>query len=173
MPKLNQGLAQAVGEAEAVHGFGLIEPGKYVARLAEVRADTTSAGNPMWVCEFQDIRTLDGQRVPGRQWWNLNLPLDPNTPPANYEKGPEKWAQAQGLSAGRLKAFFDAFGYTSDSDTEEMIGEEAVITIGVRTIQQGARQGEKANQINDIEPLSKFGVEATEATSSYADDTPW
>lgn len=170
MPKLNKALAKAAAEAEPTHGFGLLPAGKYVARLSGVEAKSTNKGDPMWVAEFSDLRALDtGEKASGRQWWNLNIPLDANDVPADYEKGPEKWAQAQSLSLGRLTAFFDAFGYETGSDTDEMIGEEAVITVGIRTIQGGNRSGEKANEVRDIESLEKYGKESTAATSGDDD----
>lgn len=156
MPKLNKKMAKAVDKSEATHGFALLTPGKYFAKLSDVRADETKDKNPMWVAEFKDLRSVTDTEssIPGRQWWNLNLPLDEM--PANY-KNPEKFDQAQDLSRGRLKAFFEAFGYEVESDTDEMLGEVAVITIGIRTIQQGARTGEKVNTINDIESADEFG----------------
>lgn len=156
MPKLNKKVAKAVDKAEAVHGFSLLTPGKYFAKLTEVKADTTKDGAPMWVAEFSDLRPVDGgDKVPGRQWWNLNLPQDDM--PKSYDKGADKWEASQRMATGRLKAFFEAFGYEVDSDTDEMLGEVAVLTIGIRTIQQGARQGDKANTINDIESVDEFG----------------
>lgn len=160
MPKLNKKLAKSVEQVEATHGFGLIDNGKYFARLLEVRVEETKAGNPMWVAEFGDLVSVStGKKVGGRQWWNLNLPLDSDDMPASYDKGQEKWDQAQELSAGRLKAFFEAFGYEVDSDTDEIIDarDVAVITVGTRTISQGARTGEKANEVRDIESAYDFG----------------
>jgi hypothetical protein len=157
MPKLSNQITETVESAEASSGFELIKPGKYAAKLSGVEARETNAGNPMWVAEFSDITAADGTTIPGRQWYNLNLPLDPNVVPANYPKTPEKYAQAQALSAGRLKAFFEAFGYTADSDTDEMIGETAVITVGVRVISSGTRQGEEANEVRKVETIDTWG----------------
>ena len=154
MPKLSKKIVKRVAEAEATHGFKLIPPGKYFARLAGVEAKQTKDDNPMWVAEFKDIFSIDGEKQPGRQWWNLNLPLDPDDVPAG--KDAQKWATAQSLSEGRLKAFFEGFGYSEDSDTDEMINEVAVITIGIRKITQGNRTGEDVNQINDIEPTDDY-----------------
>jgi hypothetical protein len=115
----------------------------------------------MWVAEFQNIVTLDGEEKPGRQWYNLNLPTT-DTPPDGYEKGAEKWEQYQGLCAGRIKAFFEAFGYTEDSDTDEMIGDRVVLQIGIRTIQNGDRKGESTNTVNGVAPLDSVDFEDAE-----------
>lgn len=177
MPKLSKKLTKQVDEAEATHGYQLIKPGKYFCKLGGVEVKQTKEDNPMWVAEFKDIYSLDGERQQGRQWWNLNLPIEGDAP---ADKDPKKWADAQRLSKGRLKAFFEAFGYSVDSDTDEMIGEVAVITIGIRKISQGARTGEDANQINDIEATDDYEdelenvdwSESAESTGAKnADDT--
>ena len=164
MPKLAAKDRKKVKKAEAVSGgFEPLKPGKYVAQLSAVEAKNSAAGNPMWVAEFDEIHDLDGERQPGRQWYNLNLPTT-DTPPDGYtgkgKKSPEEsWAQYQELCAGRLKAFFEAFGYTEDSDTDEMIGERAVIQIGIRTIQNGPRTGETTNSVNGVLPLDSVDYE--------------
>lgn len=153
MAKLAAKDRKKVAAAEATQGgFELIAPGKYRAALKDVETRTSNAGNPMWVAVFNEIHGLDGKKVPGQQWYNLNLPTS-DTPPDGYEKGAEKWEQYQALCAGRIKAFFEAFGYTVDSDTDEMIGDECIIQIGIRTIKSGAKAGEKANEVNGVFPL--------------------
>lgn len=162
MPKLSAKHRKAVKKAEAVSSeFQPLVPGKYVAELSGVEAKMSGNGNPMWVAEFVEIHNLDGEKQPGRQWYNLNLPTT-DEPPADYEKGEEKWLQYQRLCEGRLKAFFEAFGYTEDSDTDEMIGDRVVLQIGVRTIQNGARAGEKTNSVNGVAPLDSVNFESDE-----------
>lgn len=164
MPKLAAKIKKKVEKAQAVSGeFEPLAPGKYVAVLNEVEAKSSAAGNPMWVAEFGDIRDMDGESQPGRLWYNLNLPTT-DTPPDDYAKGEEKWKQYQRLCEGRIKAFFEAFGYEVDSDTDEMVGEEVVLIVGVRTISNGPRAGERTNSVNGVK--SAEGVE----TSSNGDD---
>lgn len=162
MPKLAAKDRKKVAKAQAVGGdFEPLKPGKYIAELSAVEAKNSAAGNPMWVAEFTDIHNLDGEKQPGRQWYNLNLPTS-DTPPDGYTKGEEKWQQYQGLCAGRIKAFFEAFGYSEDSDTDEMIGERVVLQIGVRTIQNGARAGEETNSVNGVQPLDSVDYEGAD-----------
>jgi hypothetical protein len=157
MPKLNQKMRKQVEKSESVSGeFEPMRPGKYLATLNEVEAKNSSAGNPMWVAEFGDIKDMDGESKPGRLWYNLNLPTS-DTPPDSYEKGADKWKQYQDLCRGRLKAFYEAFGYTLDSDTDEFVGDQAVLVVGVRTIQNGERAGERTNSVNGVK--SAEGVE--------------
>lgn len=167
MPKLAAKVRKQVEKAEAVSGgFEPLTPGKYVAELSDVEARTSNAGAPMWVAEFTEIHDLDGERQPGRQWYNLMLPQDKmpeDYQPKSGKKSPEEaWEAYQNLSKGRLKAFFEAFGYTVDSDTDEMIGERCVIQVGVRTIQSGARAGEQTNQVNGVFPLDSVDYEGGE-----------
>lgn len=177
MPKLNAKMRKKVDKAEAVSGeFELLKPGKYIGRLAGVEAKNSNAGNPMWVAEFDEIHDLDGERVPGRQWYNINLPIDGPMPegyqPKNSKKSPEEaWATTQQLSEGRLKHFFEVFGYSTDSDTDEMIDERCVLQIGVRTIQNGPRTGEKTNSLNSIAPLDSVDYDADgDGTGTDPDD---
>lgn len=163
MPKLTSKAAKVVEAAEAVHGGGSFEPlkpGKYLAQLSEVSVNDQADkyGAASWTAEFRNLISVDTkQSAPGRQWYRITLPLDPSKVPSNYEKDADKWEKYQAMVQGRLKAFFEAFGYTVDSDTDEMLGEWAVITLGIRTIQSGPRQGEKANVVNDVESYEEYG----------------
>jgi hypothetical protein len=168
MPKLAAKDRKKVEKAEATTGgFEPIKPGKYIAELHEVEAKVSNNGNPMWVAEFHEIHDLDGEKVPGRQWYQMMLPTT-DTPPDGYtpggkEKDPAKaWKMYQDLCSGRIKAFFEAFGYTPDSDTDEMIGERVVLQIAVRTIQNGPKAGEQGNEVKNIFPLDSVDFEDAE-----------
>lgn len=164
MPKLAAKTRKKVEKAEATSSeFKPLSPGKYVAELSEVEAKNSNNGHPMWVAEFTEIHSLDGERQPGRQWYNLMLPQDKmpeDYQPRNSKKKPEEaWEQYQELCNGRLKAFFEAFGYSVDSDTDEMIGDRVVLQIGIRTIQNGVRAGEQTNQVNGVAALDSVDYE--------------
>lgn len=169
MPKLSANAAKAVAAAEEVHGGGDFEPlpdGKYLARLADVsvRDELNRYDAPQWSAEFQDLHSMETQELaPGRQWLSLTVPTGSKMHPS-YENGPEKWAKYQAMVQGRFKAFFNAFGYTTDSDTDEMINEWAVITLRTVTRQQGKNAGKRVNEVFDIEAVPEdldweaFGV---------------
>lgn len=170
MPKLTAKDRKKVEKATAVSGeFEPLKPGKYVATLSAVEAKKSAAGNPMWVAEFEDIHNLDGDKQPGRQWYNLNLPTS-DTPPDNYEKGAEKWEQYQRLCEGRIKSFFEAFGYTVDSDTDEMIGDRCVLIIGIRTINNGDRAGQQTNTVNGVKPFDSVEYAGEDGGGSDEDE---
>jgi hypothetical protein len=157
MPKLNAQMVKAVDSADSsVGSYALIEPGRYFAKLSNVEVKDGNHGGTQWSCEFNEIQDVNGQRIAGRQWLNLNLPVA-GAMPASYTNGEDKWQKYQAVSAARLKQFFESFGYTTDSDTDEMIGETAVIEIEIRTIQNGPRRGEQVNGIKSIHPATKLG----------------
>lgn len=181
MPKLSSAAAKAVSGAEAVHSSGgdfePLEPGKYLAKLTEVevRDRTDKYGAPQWSAEFQELHSLETQeKQPGRQWLNLTVPVGKKVPD-NYTNGPEKWEKYQAMVQGRLKAFFESFGYTVDSDTDEMLGEWAVITLKVSTVQQGPNEGKLRNEVTGIESLADagdieladFGIDAFEDEETF------
>lgn len=155
MPILDSATAQAVAEATGNTGeYSPLKPGKYLARLAKVEAreNPNKYGLAMWNAEFDEIHNLQGERQPGRQWLNLTAPVPPGTKPhPAYANGPEKWEQYQSVLRSQMKAFFEAFGYQSTSDTDEIVGEWAVITLGVETIQAGPKQGQQTNRVTKIE----------------------
>lgn len=131
MPKLNAKQAAIVSESEAASGSFLLPEGRYAAQLASV---TEKEGNayPYWVWEFTNLHNSEDELVPGKQWNNTSL-------------SPK--------SAGFLKATFEAFGFTEDSDTDEMIGEWVVLHLVQEPIARGPRAGELRNAVARLAPF--------------------
>lgn len=167
MPKLAKKTQSAVSKSEAAKpsgGYDLIPRGKYVATLSAVTEEDTDFG-PRWVAEFSEITNpVTGDAQPGRQWYNMPLPQDPKKMPSDYEprarRGEkrtkaEAWAEMQEYRTSVLKAFFDAMGYTEDTDTDEMVDDEAkgLITIVQETAKSGNRKGERFNRVKGVEPV--------------------
>lgn len=150
MPKMPKALQKTVGDADPISGsFEPLPPGRYVATLAKVEAKNSASGNTMWVWEFDSLHDMDGNKKPGRQWYNTMVPQ--SKAPANLDADAlKKWETGQRLSAGRLRAIFEAFGYTLDSDTDEMLGERVVLQIGIETISKGPKTGERTNRVNGV-----------------------
>ena len=149
MPKLPASIRKEVNDATTME-YTLIEPGRYFATLSNVEVKDGKYG-PQWSAEFDTITDAKGTKSPGRQWYNLNLPVDGHMPAA-YLNGEDKWEKFQDVNRSKMKQFFQAFGYTSDSDTDEMIGETIAMDIEVRTIQSGNRTGERVNSVKNIHP---------------------
>jgi hypothetical protein len=147
MPKLPASISKGVADATTME-YTLIEPGRYFAVLSNVEVKEGKYG-PQWSAEFDTITDAKGAKSSGRQWYNLNLPNDGHMPPA-YLNGEDKWLKFQDVNRSKMKQFFEAFGYTSDSDTDEMIGETVSMDIEIRTIQSGARTGERVNSVKGV-----------------------
>jgi len=160
MAKLAVKDRRKVKKAEAVSGdFEPWPAGKYVGELSDVEVKVSAAGNAYWNITYTDCVNMDSESFPGRQWYTLMLPADEM--PADYKPGPKAkeqdpekaWEIYQNLVAGKIKAWFEAHGFTEDSDTDEMIGTQAVLQVGIETIQRGAKAGEKTNRVNSVKPL--------------------
>ena len=168
MPKLAAKVRKQVAKAESVSGeFEPFPPGKYIATLSQVEAKVSGNGNAMWSLEFDNIKNLDGDDMPGRLWSNLMLPVDEmpeDYKPKNSKKSPaDAWETYQSLVLGRIKAFFEAFGFTEDSDTDEMIGERCVLQVGIRTINSGPKKGQQSNEVNAILPFDSVDFEDSDS----------
>lgn len=136
MPKLNDQQATAVDEAESTGG--VMEEGIYEMFLVSVKDQEngkplTGENGPYWKWEFQVPE--DAERYKNwHQWMNTSL---------------------SEAAAWKLKETFAAFGASTATDTEDLIGMRVRVEVGVRTIQKGARTGEPANQIRKLYPLEE------------------
>lgn len=168
MPKLPKKTQGAVSKSEAAKpnsGFDLIPRGKYVGTLTAVTEEDTDFG-VRWVAEFSTLtHPVTGEVYPGRQWYNMPLPQDKKQVPDDYEprqrrgqkrqSKAESWAELQDYRVSVLKAFYDALGYTEDTDTDEMVDDEAkaLISINITTAKSGARKGDKFNRVGGVEAV--------------------
>jgi hypothetical protein len=180
MPKLASKEVKKVNDAEVPEsGFTAWPNGKYIATLAEVETRFSQAGNEMWNVVFEDCTDLDGEEMPGKQFTNLVLPGDDKKIPEDYKMSPsaekrklsreEAWKSRNEFLRGKIKEFFLAFGYSPDSDTDEMIGERCVIKVSQTTIQQGKRKGETGNQVDAFDTLDSVDFE--DAAAKDDEDT--
>ena len=143
MPKLPQAKAEAVAETES-QDFSPLPAGTYVSRLDSVEVKEGKAA-PYWSWAF----TVTDEECTGRKLW-VNTSLS--------EKA--LW---------KLKEVFDAFGYTADSDTDEMVGEEVRLVVSQRIIEGGARAGQTGNNVDMVLPL-ETGTSGGTAKTAAADD---
>jgi hypothetical protein len=126
MPKLDKKTATRVGNAEG-SSFEALPEGPYLARLREVTVRDGNKG-PYWSWEFEVV----GGEHDGRRLW-VNTSLSENA----------DW---------KMKEVFEAFGYSTDSDTDEMVGELVKLIVSQRIIERGARQGEVGNNVDTVMP---------------------
>lgn len=131
MPKLNPTLASATDEVE-VQDFSAFPAGLYTAKLLEVeQKEGKTSKKPYWNWTFEV--TEEGP-AKGRRLWVMTS-LSEN-------------------ALFKLKEVFLAFGYTTDSDTDEMIGDEVKLQVSEIVIEQGKRKGQTGNQVEFVYPLT-------------------
>lgn len=177
MPKLSPRLIKGVQEAEDPRegGFTAWPEGWYDMMLNKVEEVEAQSGSLMWEVELTDGISPDGEKMPGRQFDRLNVPIpkmpkdwlprkmkdkgiDPDDlTEAQVEERDKAWKNYQNLSNGRMKVFFRAFGYAVGSDTDEMLGERCLVHVEVTTGQQGKRKGKEVNEVAGYKPLSDAG----------------
>lgn len=134
MPKLKKNLADKVAAAEAAQSGGFLLPeGRYAARLLEVESREGAKGT-YWSWVLGDLHDTEGNSHAGKQWHNTSL---------------------SEAAFGFLKATFEAFGYTTDSDTDEMIGEWVTLHLVQEQINRGPRAGEMTNRVRSILPFNE------------------
>jgi hypothetical protein len=125
MAKLNQKLQKQTEKAES-SGFEPIPDGAYHVKLRDVDTTRSGAKGPYWSWEFEIV----DEEFKGRRLWN-NTSLSE-------------------AAAFKMKETFEAFDVPLDTDTDELIGEVVKAVVSQRTIQEGQRKGEVANQIDRL-----------------------
>jgi hypothetical protein len=127
MAKIPQNLRdKAEASAESWGQFVLLNPGLYAARLEEV--DTTrpdGPAGPFWVWIFKY------ENQPGKAFLNTSF----------SEK-----------AIGSVGAVYRAFDAPIDEDTDELIGELCILSIGVGVVKKGERKGQKRNEVSAVLP---------------------
>ena len=135
MPKLNAKQAKQVASTEAWEagtGRVLLDEGRYAAQLFKV-TERDGREHPLWSWRFVNVHNQDGDLM-GR----TNLFHSTSLSPKAY---------------GGLKQTFDAFGYTTDSDTDEIVGEWAVLYVRQEVQEQGKNAGQRVNVVSGLAPF--------------------
>jgi hypothetical protein len=137
MAKLNKQMQKQVDDAKS--SFEPLPDGVYHALLRDV--DTTREGpkGPYWSWEFEVI----DDEFKGRRLWN-NTSLSKE-------------------AAFKMNETFTAFGTSADTDTDDLIGQVVKLQVSQRTIQEGTRKGEIANQIDRVKPADDDVKEQVDA----------
>lgn len=118
MPKLPQERAEGAQNQES-GDFKPLKPGKYVMRLSEVEEGETgerskNPGTPKWVWKLTVDKNYHPELKKGR-WqtaFSEHVPLTENM----------DW---------KMKQLFEGFGYTADSDTDEIMEDPDARIVGV------------------------------------------
>jgi hypothetical protein len=131
MPKLSTKKAKSVGKAKSE--FTLLPNGIYEFKLERVNTGEGQAG-PYWE-------------------WVLRIP-------EGHEHYPRRLSHFTSLSEEsefKMNETFAAFGVSTDTDTDDLLGSHVMAEVVQRTIQKGERTGEIANSINKLLPLDDAG----------------
>ncbi len=151
MPKLDKKVATEVeNTAPASAGGLLLEEGLYAAQLIKV---TEHEGEEFdyWEWEFGNLHDENGTRRGGRQWNNTSL-------------SPK--------SRMFLAQTFEAFGYTPDSDTDEMLAEWVVLSVVQEIRTKGKTAGKTVNSVNGLLAFNpeKWAFDPEEAAAAFAEE---
>jgi len=157
--KLDADLTGLVATAPVKDG-GILPAGLYKATLFSVEDGANFSGEPQWVAHFGDLVSVDGARYPlDLQRLYLDMP-DPRVVgrpvPRDIDEAHRKFLSAQFRRLGDLRSFFEAFGYTADSDTDEIIGESCTIEIYHYSPTQGKNIGRTFAKIGKTMPVAAF-----------------
>lgn len=145
MPKLPSQAATKAREAAESSGFTALEAGTYEARLTNVTAkNAASSGNPMWVWELEVV----GPTNKGRKLWVNTVLTD--------------------AAMWKVAEMFAAFGYDTDTDTDEIIGDHCQVDVIQREIERGARAGQMGNDVQRAYPLA--GSEPVSSNGASSDE---
>lgn len=127
MAKLDKKTAKKVDEQES-SSFDALPAGPYVCKLANVKVspEPGPSGAHYWTWEFT---VAVGDFKNRKLWVNTSL----------SEK-----------ALFKMKEVFDAFGYTTDSDTDEMVGEVVKLIVSQRIQEKGSRKGELTNDVERV-----------------------
>ena len=139
MAKLNPELQKQTENAES-SSFEPLEAGVYHLRLRDVDTSRSGPAGPYWSWEFE---VVDHEEYSKRRLWN-NTSLS------------EK-------AAFKMKETYEAFGVPLDTDTDDMLGMIVQGVVSQRTIQEGQRKGELANQIDRLKPADPDVAERMKA----------
>ena len=129
MPKLPKAVQEAAENATSGGGSAPLEEGVYVLRLAAVDATGEGPAGPYWTWEYRVVEGPDGAMNGRRRLWDRISLSD--------------------KAAWKVKEVYTAFGFTLDSDTEEMIGEHVKAYVIQEPIQSGTRAGQMGNSIQE------------------------
>lgn len=134
MPKLPKNVQDAAEAAEVGGSSAPLDEGVYILRLHSIDTSGSGPAGPYWTWEYRVVEGPDGPMNGRKRLWD-RISLS------------EK-------AAFRVKQVFTAFGFTLDSDTDELIGEHVKAYVIQEPIQSGNRAGQMGNSISEYLELA-------------------
>lgn len=181
MPKLATRIQKFVEKQEASFGFSFepIPVPKVIGKLAEVREEEGEFST-QWIAVFGDLVDLAGKSWGGTLQYRMTLPGG-SKPPAGWSPyiggvkdenasaavRADEWKKQIEKQAAKLKGFFEIVGYSSDSDTDEVIGEKYGLNISIRPSRK-----DPTKKFNQVDGLFDANQVATDGDEDFAGATP-
>lgn len=135
MPKLPKNVQEAAEKADAGGGTQALEEGLYVLRLFSVDPTGEGPAGPYWTWEFRVVEGPDGPMSGRKRLWDRISLSD--------------------AAVWKVKQVYTAFGFTLDSDTDELVGEHVKAYVVQEPIQTGQRAGQMGNAIAEYLELAE------------------
>lgn len=149
MPRLNKQQAKKAEQAETGQ-FDALKAGTYLCQLKEVEVKPGKDGTPGWNWKWE---VGPDQDHAGRYLWVYTAIKDD--------------------AFWKMKEIFDALGFSTDSDTDELVGEWANLIVTQRIIESGPRRGQPGNNVDRILPADESEVSAVAAGDDADDEEPF
>lgn len=150
MPKLNAEKANQVERAEGGGSFEAFEEGEYVLKLAEVEAgETRETKDPKWVFKW---KIAEGENEGRLLWEHCAL----------TEK-----------SMWKLKQIFEAFGVSTDTHTDDLIGKTVRAYVGQEVQQKGKNAGKMTNRIDQYYPAPATAASPADPWAGSDEEPPY
>lgn len=169
MPKLAARVQKFVEKQEASYGFSFepIPVPKVIGTLREVREEEGEFST-QWVAVFDKLVDLAGKEWGGTLLYRMTIPGG-SKPPAGWapyiggvkredataaEKA-DAWQKQIDNQGARIKGFFEIVGYSTDSNTDELIGEKYGLNISIRSGTKDPTR--KFNQVDGLFDANQAG----------------
>lgn len=131
MARLSKEKAQlADSQKDELPDFGVVPHGVYLCKLRDVNTERSGPAGPYWTWEFETVGIAD--EPSSKRFWDIT---------SLSEK-----------AIGRLGKMFEAFGATTEADTDDLIGQVVAVEVKIGTISKGERAGEKRNEVVAVFP---------------------
>lgn len=130
MAVLPKKVAKAAAEVES-SSFDALPPGPYIGQLVDVKTDNEGPSGAYWRWEFDVVAPEEFENR--KLWVNTSL---------------------SDKAVWKLKEVFDAFGHTTDSDTDDLIGQRVKLIVSQQPIEKGNRAGQMGNNVDRLLELT-------------------
>ena len=145
MPKLNANVAKKVREADTSNPFAAVPAGIYRVKLAKVESGKSKSGNPMWTWHFQATAPKE-------------------------KKGLREYTVISDDAMWKIAQIFEAFGEDPTTSTDDLLGREILVELGIEIQTEGKGKGQERNYIVGYPEDQTQAPHLTEEDTSDAEE---